>query len=125
MSWIGKFEEPAALVPEGTWPAIVTEVREKEGPHGPLVNILFNIISDDEYEGRTVTGLANRRISEITKLGRWLVALLGHTPAIGEEIAVEDILHKECRVVVGHKTNGDGKTFANVTEVLPAESAWE
>lgn len=118
MGWKVTVEEPAAVVAEGEYDAEVSGVRDQEGQHGPMVRVEFTVSTDDEFDGHKVSGLASLKLSEGTKLGRWVAAILGHMPAVGEEITVEDLIRKRCRIVVGHKTNSDGKTFANVLDVL-------
>jgi len=120
MTWTATAEEAATAVPEGEFEAEVTGVQDMDGQHGPMVRIEFTLATDDEWDGRRVSGLASKKLSEATKLGRWVTAILGHMPAVGEEITIDDLLHKHCRVVVKHKTNTDGKVFANIVEVLPA-----
>jgi len=39
-------------------------------------------------------------------------------PEVGEEITIDDLLYKQCRVLIRHKASPDGKTFANVAEVF-------
>jgi len=117
MTWKATVEEPVTAVAEGTFDAEVTGIQDMDGQHGPMVRIEFKLATDDEGDDRRVTGLASKKLSEITKLGRWVAAILGRTPQVGEEITVDDLLHKHCRVVVKHKTSADGKTFANVVEV--------
>jgi hypothetical protein len=120
MTWKATVEEPVTAVAEGTFDAEVTGVQDMDGQHGPMVRIEFKLATDDEGDDRRVTGLASKKLSENTKLGRWVEAILGRMPNVGEEITVYNLLHKHCRVVVKHKTNTDGKTFANVTDVLPS-----
>jgi hypothetical protein len=118
MTWKAVVEEPIAVVPEGEYDATPVDVRLVEGPHGEMVKIDFMLSGDDDCEGRQVSGVASRRLSENTKLGRWVAAILGRVPKVGEEVTAQALLHKDCRVVVKHKTNADGKVFANVVEVI-------
>jgi len=120
MGWKATVEETVAAAAEGEYDAEVSGVRDQDGQHGPMVRAEFTLSTDDEFDGHRVSGLASMKLSEGTKLGRWVTAILGRMPAVGEEITVENLLRKRCRVVVGHKTNSDGKTFANVTDVLPS-----
>jgi hypothetical protein len=119
MSWKAVVEEPITAVPEGEYDAVPVDARLVEGPHGEMVRIDFMLAGDDDYDGRQVSGIASKRLSENTKLGRWVSAILGRTPEVGEELSAQALLHKECRVVVKHKTNTDRKVFANVVQVLP------
>jgi hypothetical protein len=118
MTWTATAEEAATTVAEGEFEAEVTGVQDMDGQHGPMVRIEFTLATDDEWDGRRVSGLASKKLSENTKLGRWVAAILGQMPAVGEAIKIEDLLHKHCRVEIKHKTNQEGKVFANVTDVL-------
>ncbi|MFA6244134.1 MAG: hypothetical protein WC655_24540 [Candidatus Hydrogenedentales bacterium] len=117
-TWKANVEEAATAVAEGTFDAEVTGVQDMDGQHGPMVRIEFTLSTDDEWDERRVTGLASKKLSENTKLGRWVAAILGHVPEVGEEVSAQDLVAKGCRVVVKHKTNADGKVFANVVQVL-------
>ena len=117
MTWKAIMEEPIVAVPEGEYAATPVDVRLSEGPHGEMVKIDFMLSGDDECDGRQVSGVASRRLSENTKLGRWVSAILGRVPEVGEEVKAQDLLHKDCRVVVKHRTNGEGQVLANVVEL--------
>ena len=119
MTWNAKMKEADAIVAEGEHRATLTNIRDVDGQHGATVRMDFILSADDEWDGREISGIASKRLSENTKLGRWVSAILGRIPEIGEEVTAETLIHKDCRVVVKHKTNADGKTFANVVEVLP------
>jgi len=119
MAWKAAVEEAATTVAEGEYDAKVTGVQDMDSAHGPTVRIDFLLHTDDEWDERRVSGLASKKLSENTKLGRWVVAIIGHMPSVGEEVTPEDLLRKHCRVVIKHKTSPDGKVFANVVEVLP------
>jgi len=120
MTWTATAEEAATTVAEGEFDGEVTGVQDMDGQHGPMVRIEFTLATDDEWDERHVSGLASKKLSENTKLGRWIAAIIGHIPSVGEEITIENLLHKHCRVVIKHKTSPDGKTFANVVDVLAA-----
>ena len=122
MLWKATVEEAAAVIAEGEYDAEVTAIQDMEGQHGPMVRIEFTLSTDDESDERRVTGLASKKLSENTKLGRWAAAIFGHMPAVGKEITIDDLLHKPCRIVVGHKTSSDGKIFANVVGVLSSDT---
>ena len=121
MSWKTTVEEAIATVAQGSFSATITGIQDMDGQHGPMVRIEFTLNTDDEWDERRVTGLASKKLCENTKLGRWVAAIIGHIPSVGEEITMEDLLQKPCRVVVKHKTNPDGIVFANVVEVLASD----
>ena len=121
MTWKAMMEEPVVAVPEDEYDATPVDVRLVEGPHGEMVKIDFMLSGDDDCDGRQVSGVASRRLSENTKLGRWICAILGRVPEVGEKVKSDDLLHRDCRVIVKHRTNGEGQVFANVVEVLSGE----
>ena len=121
MTWNAVMEEPIVAVPEGEYAATPVDVRLVEGPHGEMVKIDFMLSGDEECDGRQVSGVASRRLSENTKLGRWVSAILGRIPEVGDEIRSEDLLHNDCRVAVKHRANADGQLYANVVAVLSEE----
>jgi len=120
MEWKATVEEAITAIAEGEYDAEVSGVRDQDGQHGPMVRIECMLCTDDEFENQRVSGIASKKLNEGTKLGRWVAAILGHMPAVGEDVTVEDLLHKRCRVVIGHKTNTDGKVFANIVDVFPS-----
>lgn len=64
---------------------------------------------------------ASKKLSANTKLGGWIAALFGTMPKVGQEITIDDIMHKECKVILRQKISDDNKmVFANVVQVLSA-----
>ena len=117
-SWRATAKKAQPTVPEGTYCAKLTDISTMTVRHGPTACLRFDLITDDEWDGRQVKGLASDTLREDTKLGRWVTAILGHMPAIGEEISSEDILNRRCRVVIEHKDGANDTVFANVIQVL-------
>jgi hypothetical protein len=113
-------EEATEITPEGEYTSKPINMYEKTGPHGAMIHIDFRLLPEDEYDGCVVSGIASKKLTENTKLGRWIGAILGRLPEPGETITEDALLHKECRVIVKHKKNAEGRTFANVVQVLPA-----
>ena len=89
------------------------------GPHGAMIHIDFRLLPEDDYDGCVVSGIASKKLTENTKLGRWVAAMLGHIPKVNQEITDADLLGKECRIIVKHKKNAEDRVFANVVQVLP------
>jgi hypothetical protein len=123
MAWKATAEEAATTVAKGEFDAEVTGVQDMNCQHGPTVRIESTLSADDEWDGRRASGPAGKKLTDHIKLGRWVEAILGRMPNVGEEVTVEDLLHKHCRVVVKHKTSPDGKVFANVVQVLPRDAS--
>ena len=122
MAWKETVREPIVAVPEGEYDAMVSSLQPMKGVHGPMVRIEFILRGHDDIDGRSVSGIASKRLSENTKLGRWISAILGRPVEVGEDVRASDLLHKDCKVIVRHRTSDDGHVFGNVAEVLPQES---
>ena len=121
MTWKITSEEVAPPVPDGEYSAMPVEINQLKGPHGPMVKIDFQITSEDEWDGRRVSGIASKKLSANTKLGAWIAAILGGMPRVGREVTEDDILHTDCIVLVRQETNAKNRVFANVIEVYTAE----
>ena len=118
MNSIWVYEEPLGPVPKGEYSAELTGIEEFNGEYGPAVRFKFVLTEEGEMKGREVSGMApNKGFSEDTKLGRWIAAILGYTPNIGQEVRTSDLLHKPCCVKIEHKAADDGRVFSNVVGV--------
>ncbi len=97
----------------GLYQAICTDTEEKANPKDPT-NI-FRVWHFQLTDGslRTVDGTSSLLTSGTSKGGKWSVALIGHQPVAGEEVAPEG---KPCTIVVGinEKTG-----YEKVDDVLP------
>ena len=102
MTWKATVEEEVPVVPEGQYNAMPTDIQDMDGPHGAMVRVDFTLTTDDEYDGLQVSGLASKKLSENTKLGHWVAAILGRIPEVGEEILADGLLHRDCRVAIEH-----------------------
>ena len=121
MPWKITTEEVAPPVPDGEYSAMPVEISQKKGPHGPMVKIDFQINSEDEWDGRRVSGVASKKLSANTKLGAWIAAILGGMPRVGREVNEEDLLHKDCIIMVRQEVNAKDRVYSNVIEIYTAE----
>ena len=117
MEWNVTCEETEALVPEGQFSAILSEIKDVQSQHGMSARFEFFLTTDDEFEGRKVSGLARKKLCDHTKLGRWVAAILGRALNIGEKVNADDLLNKECMVTIKHNAGSNGQVFANVHEI--------
>jgi len=102
------------LLDMGTYPVTVKEVRKAEGDYGEQVVFTFRV-DDSEAE---LCAWASATYSTKSKLGRWVVAILGDMP---DQLDSEELVGKPCRITVLVKTKDDGTQFNKVDEVLPAK----
>ena len=120
MPWTITTEEVAPSVPDGKYGASPVAIQDMEGPHGPMVRIDFQINSNDVWDGRRVSGVASKKLSANTKLGGWIAAILGGMPRVGREVSEEELMRRDCVVVVRQEMNGKNRIFSNVIEILSA-----
>ena len=121
MEQLTMFMEKFEPLPTGEHTAKLADISEMDGPHGPMVRFHFSV--NHEEDVHEVTGLANRKLNERSKLGRWITAILGREPEVGAAVKADDLIGKTCRVHVEHKTNNDGFVFANVAQVLTLQES--
>jgi len=118
MEWVGKVTETPVIVPEGTYNAVLSSIWPEKSEERQLVRIGFRI-EEGSYEGNEVSGLCSDIINEVSKLGRWIKAIKGSVPEVGEDVLATSLIGNECRIVVTHTKKDNGTTFANVQNVLP------
>lgn len=121
MTWKITTEEVAPALPDGEYAAMPVAIEEMKGRHGPMVKIDFQINSEGPWDGRRVSGIASKKLSANTKLGGWVAAILGGMPRVGREITADELLHKDCIVVVRQEQNSGQRVFSNVIEIYTAE----
>jgi len=125
MSWKATVQDPSVLIEECIYNASPIRITETMGKFGTITRIDFKISTFDEYDGREVHGLCSTILSEKSKLGKWIKAIIGKIPAVGNDVTEEDILNHNCGVVVKRSINDNDFVFANVTDVLSAEGAMD
>ena len=121
MFWKSTVKKPSVSVPEGIYNASPFDISETEAKYGPITIIYFKLSTNDEFDGQEVKGICSSILSEKSKLGKWVSVIMGRNVTVGEEVREEDILQKNCRVVIKHNTNENDTIFSNVVHVLPAE----
>jgi hypothetical protein len=73
---------------------------------------------DQGYEGNTLTGWSSTNFGPRAKARAWAEALIGRQIQSGENISGDDLVGKECDLMITLKT-GDRGTFAKVESVNP------
>lgn len=114
--------------PEGLWPAVCVDVVDlgmQETPWGPKqkVELYWEIEELDPKGVRfTVRTRYTASLNEKANLRRTLEVWRGRkfTPAELKGFDLEALIGANCQINVTHKTTDDGKTYANVTAVVPA-----
>lgn len=87
-------------VPAGSYQAICTSVSEKAAKDDPTNVFLVWEFTLRDGTGRTVGATSNRQTTGKTKGAKWLTALLGKAPEIGELV---EPVGKPCTILVAVK----------------------
>lgn len=123
MVWSATVVNASEPVPVGEYPAILVGTEETESTYGPTIRFEFVLSTEDKWNGQEVSGLASdtrgpeMEINRDSKLGRWVIAILGHTPVAGQKITADELVNKPCLVTIKHNKATDGRVFANVEDV--------
>jgi hypothetical protein len=100
-------------VEPGAYEAVCTdvEVREKDGNN--YRRWTFTLVDGSD---KSVTATSSMSVSPKSKGGKWIAALLGRQPAVGESV---EIVGLPC--TIGVTLNDDG--FSTIESVLPRKAA--
>jgi hypothetical protein len=102
----------------GVYPATVSDVETVDGEFGEQVRLTFTLDNDPDT---SPYAWASRKLGTATKLWKWVTALRGTPPQIGERFALHDLIGLKCQVVIGAKKTKSGDEVLGVTDVLPAK----
>jgi hypothetical protein len=73
---------------------------------------------EEGYEGNTLTGWSSTNFGPRAKARAWAEALVGRQINSGENISGDDLIGKECHLMVSLKS-GDRGSFAKIESVHP------
>lgn len=90
---------------------------EKTGRPRPYIKWTFELL-EEGYEGRTIRGNSSTNFGPQAKPRAWAEALLQRTIAAGEQVDEDDLLGKECDLMVTLEETDRG-VFAKVDSVNP------
>ena len=101
----------------GDYRATFTRYEEDEGIHGPMVKWFFDL-QDEDYEGRSISGISSTSFNPMSKMWAWVQALLGRPIEDGEEIDLDELIGREVMIDVDHKQTERG-TFERIASLRP------
>lgn len=112
-------------IEEGVYPARlknleVREITTRDGEKRKVFQWTFEV--DTKEETVEVQGLTNAKVStgiNPSKAYRWICAILGRQLEVGEKIKVEDLIGKECLVIVEDRET----RFGTVSRVIDVKKA--
>lgn len=111
-------------VEDGTYSAVVKDIKVQDGKFGKMLKWYFEIINNEEYDEASLTGLSSTELTEKSKLFKWVSAILGITDIpVGEKIKIGKCIGKTCRIIVTttQSKKDPDKTYSNVLKVLPSK----
>lgn len=101
----------------GDYRAKFTRYEEDEGIHGEMIKWFFDC-QDEDYEGRTISGISSTAFNPMSKMYAWVQALMGRPIEDGEEIDLDDLIGREVMIDVDHKLTERG-TFERIAGLRP------
>ena len=110
----------AALVPNGTYPATLSGIKQFENAYGDRVGFEFTL-QGEEVDGATVMRSTSPNLSAKSKLAEVLRGLLGRDLSeeeYQEGLDIEGLVGSECRVLVLQTRGKSGQVYSNVEQVF-------
>jgi len=90
------------LVEEGDYTARVARiVADQDGKFGKMLVIYFDI------KGVEVSALCSQKLNAKTKLYGWIEILTGKTPAVGDDLVIQDLVGEMAKVTVRNRNVKD------------------
>ena len=116
--------EAEKIVPPDIYEATIKSFSLGEGNFGDYVKIVFSI-SSGAYEGVEKSLLASKKIQKSPKGPTKLMALaetvLGRVLEEDEDFALDSLVGKNARIVLGEPTTKDGIQYQKVEKVLASK----
>lgn len=104
----------------GLYPAVVESIDDDEGSYGPQLKWIFTL--GGKAEGKQQFGWCSPVLTPKSKLTAWLAALAPSAQVgKGFELNVEDLVGRECQLVLGVKAGADGIERNTIDSMLPVE----
>ena len=124
----GSGEEFALIDENETVGVIVTGVEENNFTHNDekveKLRWTFDVTDQGPWQGRSVNGDTTQVFTAHPncKAYNWASAILGRSPEPGEEFDTDDLVGMSCRILIGHRTDKQGRTWMKVKEVMGPRS---
>ena len=111
---------PAALVPNGVFPAVLTGIKQFDNAYGHRVGFEFSLVGGD-YDGMKVMRSTSPNLSAQSKLAQVLHGLLGRGlegQELMQGVDLEELVGTECNVLVVQSKSKSGQVYSNVEQVF-------
>ena len=110
----------ASVVPNGTYKAKLTNIKQFENSYGTRLGFEFTIIEGDQ-DGNTVMRSTTPNLSRQSKLAELLRGLLGRALdefELTSGMDIEDLIGTECNILVLQSRGKNGQHYSNVEQVF-------
>jgi hypothetical protein len=97
----------------GIYNAKISNIIEKSGPYGSYWRFNFTIL-EGELQGWSFYGIVKPYPVKQSKFYRWIFNIMKGKPY--ENISINDLIGKECRIIVNEKTKKN-KTYYYVKDL--------
>jgi hypothetical protein len=108
------------VIPTGEYLAQVTDIEDKEGNFGPQYQFSYEIVSPKPFAGKSKWGWYSQKLSGGTKPSKlWgVVQAIYNRPLVpGEAVDVDDLIGRQCIIVIVAEENDKGEEFSKITNV--------
>lgn len=104
---------PYTPLPPGEYRAVIIDIEPTTGAFGEQLVWSFDLPEAERY----LKAWSGVDLTPRAKLTKWVTALLGQVP---EQLETDDLISRDCRVLVADALGADGGTYSRISEVLPA-----
>jgi hypothetical protein len=80
----------------------------------------FTVLDEGPWKGKDIQGdtSLNFTAHPSCKAYNWAIAISGHDYPPGSQFDTNDLLTMRARILIGHRTSKNGRTFMNVKDVM-------
>ena len=115
-----KAATPAASIKDGTYRATVSNLKQFANTYGERIGFEFTI-SGGQFDGEKVMRSTAPQLTKQTKLAEVIEGILGRDLTDKElqgGFDLEDLIDKECSILVLQSKSKTGATYSNVERVF-------
>lgn len=103
-------------VPQGTYEAVITKVEEASSEKGPYLKWHFDALVSGE--AKSIVGVSAMTLDPGSRTRIWVENLCGRSLATNEEIDLDRLVGRGCKIEVSINTLNDGRRLPRIDKVL-------